>query len=197
MRSASIPFLFTVLLTVGCQKQAEPPQEAQAPMPPAGPAPGTPEWKIQNALSAGPAAITANATVMDWPAAPGEAMKELRAGTNGWTCMPDIPSTPGTDPMCLDAAFMEWAGAWQAHTIPALKTAGFAYMLQGGSDASNTDPFATHPDSGASWVNSGPHVMVVFPDPAMLKGMSTDHASGAPYVMFQNTPYAHVMMPVK
>jgi hypothetical protein len=197
MRLASIPFLFTVFLTLGCQKQSQPPQDAQGAMPAPGPAPGTPEWKIQNALSAGPPAVTANAAVMDWPEAPGAAMKELRAGTNGWTCMPDIPSSPGTDPMCLDAAFMQWAGAWQSHTLPGLKAVGFAYMLQGGSDASNTDPFATHPDSGASWVNSGPHIMVVFPDPATIKGMSTDHTSGAPYVMFQNTPYAHVMMPVK
>lgn len=197
MRSASTRLLLTVLLAIGCQKQAQPPQEAQAPAPPPGPAPGTPEWKIQNALSAGPPAITANAAVMDWPAAPDEAMKELRPGTNGWTCMPDIPSTPGTDPMCLDGAAMEWAGAWQSHKPPAIKTIGLAYMLQGGSDASNTNPFATHPDSGASWVNSGPHVMVMFPDPAVVKGMSTDYQSGAPYVMFQNTPYAHVMMPVK
>jgi hypothetical protein len=197
MRSASIPFLFTVLVTLACQQQRQPPQEAASTMAPPGPAPGTAEWKIQNALSAGPAAITANAAVMDWPAAPGEAMKELRAGTNGWTCMPDVPDTPGSDPMCLDAAFMQWAGAWQSKTKPALKTVAYAYMLQGGSDASNTNPFATHPDSGSSWLNSGPHVMMAFPDPGATGGMSTDPRNGGPWVMWQGTPYAHVMMPVK
>jgi hypothetical protein len=196
MRLASIPFPITVLLALACQQQSQPPKEAANTMAP-GPAPGTAEWKIQNALSAAPAAVSANAAVMDWPAAPGEAMKQLRAGTNGWTCMPDIPTTPGSDPMCLDATWMQWAAAWMSKTPLTLKTVGYAYMLQGGSDASNTDPFATQPDSGASWVNSGPHVMVVFPDAAALNGLSTDPENGGPWVMWQGTPYAHVMMPVK
>ena len=34
-------------------------------------------------------------------------------------------------------------------------------MLQGGSDASNDDPFATTPPPGEPWVATGPHVMVV------------------------------------
>ena len=33
-------------------------------------------------------------------------------------------------------------------------------------------------------------------DLASLEGMTTDFNSGAPYVMFDGTPYAHVMYPV-
>jgi hypothetical protein len=69
-------------------------------------------------------------------------------------------------------------------------------MLQGGSDASNTDPFATEPGAG-EWVETGPHVMMVVPDPAALANVSDDYRSGAPYVMWRGTPYAHVMMPVR
>jgi hypothetical protein len=189
------PVVF-VLFALACQ-QTPPPEEAAGNAPPPGPAPGTPEWKIQNALSAGPAGITGQAAVMDWPSAAGGAMTELRAGTNGWTCMPDIPNTPGTDPMCLDSTFLQWAAAWQSHQPPNLKGVGVAYMLQGGSDASNTDPFATRPDSGASWVNSGPHMMFVVPDVKQLAGMSSDYTTGNPWIMFQGTPYAHVMAPVR
>jgi hypothetical protein len=38
---------------------------------------------------------------------------------------------------------------------------GLVYMLQGGSDASNDDPFATAPKPGEKWVTTGPHVMMV------------------------------------
>lgn len=195
MRWHSLPML--ALLAVACQQP--PPQqatEAATPPPPPGPAVGTPEWKIQNALSAAPAAIAAGAAVMDWAAEPGGEMPQLKAGTNGWTCMPDVPTTPGEDPMCLDGAFLQWAAAWQGRTQPDFTGVGLAYMLQGGSDASNTDPYATHADSTTGWISTGPHVMIVVPDPSLLAGLSTDHASGGPYVMWQGTPYAHIMMPI-
>jgi hypothetical protein len=35
------------------------------------------------------------------------------------------------------------------------------YMLAGGTDASNTDPYATEPAPGADWVRTGRHVMIV------------------------------------
>ncbi|HWP02872.1 MAG TPA: hypothetical protein VNL96_05410 [Gemmatimonadaceae bacterium] len=110
--------------------------------------------------------------------------------------MPDVPDTPGNDPMCLDAAFLEWAGAWMAKKSPAILQIGFAYMLQGGTDASNTDPYATEPRQGETWVKTGPHVMVVLPNPASLDALPTDPNSGGPFVMWKGTPYAHVMVPV-
>lgn len=186
------PTLLALAGLVACQ-QTPPPKPAEQ----AGPAPGTPEWKIQNAMSAAPAAIGQNATILDWPANPQAQAAQLRAGSNGWTCFPDMPHTPGNDPMCLDRTFAAWAAAWTAHTKPVIKGVGLAYMLQGGSDASNTDPFKTTPDSGEEWVNSGPHVMMIVPEVARLAGMPTDYRSGAPWIMFQNTPYAHVMLPVK
>jgi hypothetical protein len=157
-------------------------------------APTTPEAKVASAMSAGPPEIAQQATIMDMDAA--GAMTELRAGTNGWMCMPDIGTTPGTDPICVDQAWQQWFGAYLAKTPPQLSGVGIAYMLQGGSDASNTDPFATQPAAGADWIDSGPHVMVVPPNTAMLDAFGTDFNTGGPWVMWKGTPYAHLMVPV-
>lgn len=145
---------------------------------------------LQSALAAAPPAIAARATVMSWD------QRTLRAGTNGWTCLPDVPGTPGDDPMCLDSAWMSWAQAWQSHTPVSIDRVGLAYMLRGGTDASNTDPWATEPAPGDTWVHSGPHVMVIVPNPAHLEGLSTDPGNGGPWVMWKGTPYVHIMMPV-
>ena len=47
------------------------------------------------------------------------------------------------------------------------------------------------------WHHLGPHVMVVYPDKAMLAGLPTKPSTNGPYVMWADTPYAHVMWPVK
>ena len=189
--SAALGILAVTL--AACAKK-EQPQSAAAP---AGPAKGTPEWKIQNAMSAAPTAIASAATIVDWPSAPGGQPAQLKAGTNGWTCFPDNPPTPGNDPMCYDGVFGAWATAWMSHKTPNITAFGTAYMLQGGTDASNSDPFKMAPDSGQPWVDTGPHVMVVVPSVNALKSVSTDYRSGGPYIMWQGTPYAHVMIPVR
>ena len=56
---------------------------------------------------------------------------------------------------------MQWAKAWMGKTPPPAGVIGFGYMLRGGSDASNTDPHAEAPATGAKWVDTGPHVMVL------------------------------------
>lgn len=153
--------------------------------------PATDAEKIQSAMSAAPPALARGAAIVDMPS-----MKVLREGTNGWTCIPDGPS-PGVDPMCLDKNGMEWADAWMHHKDPPADKLGFGYMLMGGSDASNTDPFATEPVSGGHWVDTGPHVMVLNIGDRFAGYPTTAENTRLPYVMFPNTPYAHLMMPVK
>ncbi len=89
-------------------------------------------------MSAAPRAIAKNATIVDQPGKEGGEMPVLRKGMNDWTCMPDDPSTPANDPMCLDKNAVDWAKAWKSHTEPKLSGAGMGYMLQGGGSASNT-----------------------------------------------------------
>ena len=96
--------------------------------------------KIRQAMSAAPPDLARNATIMDWPASPGGPMRQLRAGTNGWTCLPSTPTAyegaACEDPMCVDKAGLEWAKAWMGKTAPP-PVVGFGYMLMGGSDTSN------------------------------------------------------------
>jgi hypothetical protein len=155
--------------------------------------PGDP---IESAMAAAPKAIAADATIVQ--AAADGSMQVLREGSNGWTCMPNNPQTPGADPMCMDANALKWAEAWMAHKDPTANSVGFMYMLAGGSDASNMDPWGKAPAEGHQWVETGPHVMVVgAPSLNALYPSGPQPDTTKPYVMFPNTPYAHVMIPVR
>ena len=150
---------------------------------------------IKSAMTAAPAKVAQHATIVAMEA--NGKMRTVRKGTNGFTCMADNPETPGPDPMCMDANAMEWAQAWMAHKPPPQKV-GFMYMLAGGTDASNTDPYAKAPTATNHWVKTGPHVMVVG-DPEIVKHYpaSADPDTTQPYVMWAGTPYAHLMLPVR
>ena len=106
---------------------------------------------------------------------------------------------PGADPMCLDAGGMAWAQAWISKQEPPKDKIGFGYMLAGGSDASNQDPFATEPATGADWVDTGPHVMIFNAGEAVndYPGQADNLDTKAPYVMWAGTPYEHLMIPVR
>ena len=147
--------------------------------------------KIRKAMSAAPAEISRNATIMD--VGPDGKMNELRAGTNGWMCMSD----PSGDPMCLDKEWQGWADAWINKKDPQIKNVGIAYMLRGDKGASNTDPYAAKRTADNNWVVSGPHVMVLTPDTAQLDALPTDPSKGGPWIMWKGTKYAHIMVPVK
>jgi hypothetical protein len=151
---------------------------------------------IANAISAAPVAVGKNAAVMTIDDQ--MQMKTLRKGTNGFTCIPDNPATPTNDPMCVDAGGMAWMTAYGEKKPPPAGTVGFGYMLQGESAANNVDPFAIKPAAGEEWMVDGPHVMI-FNVKEMLAGYPQDQHPDhtQPYVMWPNTPYAHLMMPVQ
>ena len=150
---------------------------------------------VASAAAAAPESIGSKATIVQAQA--DGSMKTLREGSNGWTCMPDNPQTPGHDPMCMDANALKWAQAWMAHKPPPANNVGLMYMLQGGSDASNIDPFGEKPANG-KWVDTGPHVMVVGAESLnKLYPATADPDTTKPYVMFGGTPYAHMMIPIK
>jgi len=153
--------------------------------------------KIQSAMSAAPMTIAKDARIVDYPEKAGQPLIELREGANGWTCFPDWQATPGKDPMCFDKMWMQWFEAINTATDPNIKEPGIAYMLQGGSDASNTDPFAMKPKEGEEWVSAPAHIMLIVPGKLDRTLFSTDHHSGGPWVMYAGTPYEHVMIPVE
>jgi hypothetical protein len=150
---------------------------------------------IASAESAAPASISSKATIVQMDAH--GMMQVLRKGTNGWTCMPDAPATPGPDPMCFDANAAKWAEAWVGHKPPPEGAVGVMYMLEGGTDASNVDPYATKPTTENAWIKTGPHIMIVG-SKEVLAGYPTGPTpdTSAPYVMWAGTPYAHLMVPI-
>jgi hypothetical protein len=152
---------------------------------------------IASAMSAAPQDVGSNATVVAMEA--DGTIRAVREGTNGFTCMPDNPATPGPDPMCMDKNALEWAMAWISKTEPPAGEVGFMYMLAGGTDASNTDPYATEPTSGNHWIQTGPHVMIVGAADSFydLYPHRADPDTSQPYTMWADTPYVHLMAPVQ
>lgn len=154
------------------------------------------EAKIENAMTAAPSSISADATILDFEMDDAGKFVVLREGSNSWSCFADQPGTPSNDPMCLDQAWMDWMYAFVTGEEPNTTTPGIIYMLQGGSDASNTDPLAAEPAEGEEWVLTPPHIMVIMPGKLDQTAISTDHHSGGPYIMWAGTPYEHIMVPI-
>ncbi len=147
--------------------------------------------KIARAMSAAPPSISAAATIIDVDGT------VLREGSNGWTCLPGISLIPGDKhPMCNDATWMRWLDAAAAGESFSTDVIGYSYMLQGDALVHNHNPAATEPDDSGSWVQEGPHLMLLLPDSEQLAAMIDDPHAGGPYVMWGGTPLAHVMVPV-
>jgi hypothetical protein len=155
----------------------------------------TDDQAITSAMRAAPPAVAREATIVAPDGKGG--MRTLRKGAGGFTCMADNPATPGPDPMCGDANAMAWADAWMGHKAPPAGKTGFMYMLEGGTDASNVDPYAQAPTRENHWVKTGPHVMVVGGGSSLDGYPATPQPDTTkPYVMWPGTPYAHLMIPV-
>jgi hypothetical protein len=152
---------------------------------------------ITSALAAAPAGVAKDAEVVVMDAKGG--MRTLRKGTNGFTCMPDNPDTPGPDPMCMDDASMNWVHAMMTKMAPSKGKVGLMYMLAGGTDASNTDPYASKPTANNHWIKTGPHLMIAGADAAFYNAYpkSAEPDTSRPYVMWAGTPYQHLMVPIK
>lgn len=145
--------------------------------------------RIARAKSAAPASISDNATIV----VDGKVVVE---GSNGWTCMPDTMPGDGAA-MCNDAIWMKMMQAVGTRADFTTDGIGISYMLQGdiGAGVSNATPYHPDPKNAPDYTETGPHIMIVVPK-SLLKGMTSDPASGEPYVMWGDTPYAHIMVPV-
>jgi hypothetical protein len=161
------------------------------------PKPKTDAELIASAMSAAPWAVSKDATIV--AVGSDGKLRTLRQGSGAFTCVPDDSNTPGNDPMCLDRYGFEWFKALLAHDKPPEGKVWLAYMLKGGSDASNDDPFASEPAGGKKWVQTGPHVMIG--GPGITKMLDSYPATAddtrKPYIMFGGTPFEHVMFPVQ
>jgi hypothetical protein len=168
----------------------------------ASPAKGQTKIEIAQALTAAPPGVAASAAVARMDAHGG--MTTLRAGTNGWTCIPpDDPAHVGNKnfPVCFDKYGLEWIEDFFAGRQPDPQHVGYAYMLRGGWSWSNTDPSAkTLAPGQEDYIHIPPHIMVLGESVADGSGFpsgQTDPDTSKPFVMFGSTPFAILIIPVK
>ncbi|WP_339673167.1 hypothetical protein [Dasania marina] len=148
--------------------------------------------KIARAMSAAPADISQQATIMDVDGS------MLRQGSNGWVCLPGIGLIPGDKhPMCNDKVWMEWMKSAKNGTPFSTQVIGVSYMLAGDALVNNDNPAATDPNDGGVWVQEGPHIMLLMPDKTALANLPRNPYVGGPYVMWGNTPLVHIMLPME
>jgi hypothetical protein len=151
---------------------------------------------IASAMSAAPEGVSGNATIV--AAGPGGAMRVLREGTNGYTCMPDNPHTPGNMPMCADPAGLAWVMSLAMHQEPpADAPVSIAYMMQGSTFPSIDDPNLMEPPNGEAWIETGPMLMVMNARDLLAGLPSGDVDLDSPFVMYGGTRYEHLMVPVR
>lgn len=137
--------------------------------------------KIADALRAGPAFITKDATILDWPATKGGEYRVLRKGTSEWTCLPAFPGYSHDEPGCFDVAFMQWIKQSLAGQEPHIDRVGIAYMYVGAWVPNKSGD--THTPQGEDF-HVGPHIMIVSPheNQKELQSFSHDGSNGMPYV---------------
>jgi hypothetical protein len=153
--------------------------------------PVTDAEKIADALRAGPAFITNDATVLDWPSAPGSEYRLLRKGSKEWTCLPGIPGYPHDEPGCFDPVFLRWMQDSLVGRTPRIDRIGISYMYVGAWKA------AKDGSSGHDF-HVGPQLMVVGPHQDEFQGFNRDATNGMPYVThLPNRTELFLVMPVR
>lgn len=151
---------------------------------------------IELAMSAAPASISKNATVMI-QGADGK-FEVVKKGSNGFTCVPDIDGQETPSPMCADKAALEFfMDMWSGKEKPANTTAGVAYMAKGGwhwEKDGRVIMSMEKEDPGAKRVREPAHWMIIFPfDPDKTMLPVTPGIFGS-WIMFDKTPFAHLMV---
>jgi hypothetical protein len=163
---------------------------------------GAADAVISRVLSAGPPSIADQAAVFVIDEQGQK--KELRAGTNGWTCIMRDPNAHqdgiANHPACFDKYGLEWIESYLAGREPNPDHVGYSYMLEGGSSWSNTDPHANRLAPGQKdYIRIAAHIMLLNAKLANSSGFPAgepDPDTKKPFVMFGGTPFALLIIPV-
>ena len=151
--------------------------------------PVTDAEKIADALRAGPAFITKDATLLDWPSKPGGKYRVLRKGSNEWTCLPGVPLYPHDEPGCFDPVFLRWMRDSLAGRTPHIDRIGISYMYMGAVRR-------FHP--GGQDFHVGPHLMIVSPHQEEFEHLNRDGSNGMAYVAhLPNRSELFLVVPVR
>jgi hypothetical protein len=144
------------------------------------------------ALRAAPSHIAKEAGIMIY-GADGK-LTETKKSANGFTCIPTVMNLPVPDPMCMDAAVQQWMtdlmnnAPKPTNTVP-----GIAYMAHGGSHFEKDGKVVMSGD-GAKIVKEPAHWMVMWPFDATATKLPTAPNPSGVYIMFDGSPYAHLMV---
>jgi hypothetical protein len=133
--------------------------------------------KIASALQAGPKFVTQNATVLDYPRSPGSGFRILRAGANGWTCLPGLPEGAHDEPGCFDPVFLQFIKDSIAGRTPNVQSVGISYMYGG-----KWVPNSSHARGSGNEFHVGPHIMIIGLDQKTMRTLNQDASNGEPYV---------------
>lgn len=152
------------------------------------------EGLINTALSAAPAYISRDAAVL----IPGEDghLMEVKKGTNGFTCIPDIDGQEIPDPFCGDEAATAWLmDAMAQKEKPTNTVPGIAYMAKGGWHWEKDGQIVMDKNTpGAVRVKEPPHWMVFWPFDSKTSGLPKKPGRFGTYIMYEDTSYSHIMI---
>ena len=146
--------------------------------------------KIKLAAAAAPSNVSDNALILDAD------NSVLREGDNGWVCMVGTPPSY-ENPMCVDAPWQRWLDAYMNQKPYKNDTdaIGVSYMLIGDIPVDNDSPMNLDESKG-NWVQEGPHLMILVPQ-ALFGDLPRDPYAGGPYVMWEGSDFAHIMVPLE
>jgi hypothetical protein len=151
------------------------------------------EELIKLAMSAAPSHISKDAAIL----IPGEDGKltEVRKGTNGFTCIPDVDGMPTPDPICADPAAWQWVNDLMSGAPkPTNSVPGISYMAKGGWHFEKDGKILMKNEPGAKAVKEPAHWMVFWPFDKKTVGLPTMPSNFGVYIMWEDTPYAHLMV---
>jgi len=153
--------------------------------------PTTDAEKIADALRAGPAFITKNATLIDWPTTTSGEYRVLRKGNSEWSCLPAFPGYPHDEPGCFDRVFMQFVKDSLAGRTPNIDAVGISYMYAGAWVHKPGEP------DSRNGFHVGPHIMIVSPHQDELQAYNRDGTTGMPYVThLKNRPETELYLVV-
>ncbi len=123
-------------------------------------------------------------------------LRTIKQGTNEFTCFPDLSGQEAPDPACADRAGTQWITSFiNKEEKPANTEPGVAYMGQGGWHFEKDGKAVIDPATpGAERMKEPPHWMLLWPIAPETSAMPDEPGSFGTYVMYPDTPYAHLMV---
>jgi hypothetical protein len=175
--------LITIVIVIGTAAYAQEPK-----------LPATDAEKIKDALRAGPVFVTKDATLLDWPSAPGGEYRLLRKGASEWTCLPAVPGYQHDEPGCFDPEFLQWIQDGLAGRKSKIDKIGIAYMYVGAWVANKSGS----EDGMHKEFHVGPHIMIITPHQDEVQSLNRDGSNGMPYVAhLPNQTDVFLVMPIR